>query len=587
MRKLKPLHIAVIGVDGSGKSSCYERLLQSSATQEKVAGIGDEVFIAHKDNLLKVPTDIVRVKVKRTLNRIVKLCRNKFLYQISKMIELIVRSKIQDTITHRYAPRTIITDGASLINMLGWGRYYHPQHFTEKNYIKFIYYLTRAKRIPWYKILYYLRNIPELFVINNIFWVELKIPDVVIFLKVDSKEAINRILNRGKEIQVHEEKEFLAKLQEAYIFALDILKNNFNIRVFEIDTSKLTQEEVLRKSKELIMSNNAASDINVIATTISGSIKDWKKLDHIEDEFKKYIEDASVFIVDSHKQAFEKTKDIVTAGGKKIVSAGGAGTFNSVLEGCCSMGPLSTELRLAFLRKGSADLIGKALNIPDDLASAVQIISQSIKEDRIIESDVLKIETISQSGNAQNYHMIGFGGFGIFGAIPYFTESRFIKYYKGILGYFFGDRGPFLTGANLAIIRHYWRKLQRNKMRFKIIFDKIEASFENYSNILIINGDLGKHFPVAKGIPLGSGDFQVILAKDWGLFVTYKQLVSSWKGNLSEQQKNLGIQIFRTKFLKIVPERNKRYFINVDGQLRESYGKTECSLFGKVKLITG
>ena len=38
-------HIAVIGVDGSGKSSCYEGLLKKFSDQYKVAGIGDQVVV--------------------------------------------------------------------------------------------------------------------------------------------------------------------------------------------------------------------------------------------------------------------------------------------------------------------------------------------------------------------------------------------------------------------------------------------------------------------------------------------------------------------------------------------------------------
>ncbi len=587
MGRKKPLHIAVIGVDGSGKSSCYEGLLKLLAQQKKIAGIGDQVFVADNNGFLKIPDDIIRIKVKQRLNRAVKLSKKKIIYQIGKMTELIVRSKIYDILTKRYAPHIIISDGAPLINMLGWGRYYHPQYFNKAEYIKIIRYLTRRKRIPWSKTHYYLKNIPELFIINNIFWVGLKIPDIVIFLKVDAQKAIDRIAKRGEKAQAHEHKEFLAKLQEAYAFALNILKDEFATKVFEIDTNKLTEEEVLVKAKEIIAPDKVGADINVIATTISGSIKDWKKLDYIEEEFKQYFKNINVFILDSHHQAFEKTKDIIKAGGRKIISAGGAGTFNSVLEGCCTQQGLGEDLRLAFLRKGSADLIGKVLNIPDDLFSAVRIISNSIKEDLTITSDILEVKVGAKDRSQQKYHMIGFGGAAIFGAIPYFTESRFIKYYKGILGYLFGDRGPFLTGANLAIIKHYWRKAMGRKMEFKVIADTIEFPFENYSNILIINGDLGKHFPVAKGLPLDSGDFEVILTKDRGIFMTYKQLIHAWKGDLSEYQDKLGIQIFRTKSLKIIAKGKDGYLVNVDGQLRKSYGETEWRMFGKVELITG
>ena len=50
----------------------------------------------------------------------------------------------------------------------------------------------------------------------------------------------------------------------------------------------------------------------------------------------------------------------------------------------------------------------------------------------------LEVRFNDSQSQSEKFHMIGFGGVGIFGDIPRFTESRFIKYYKGFLGYFFG-----------------------------------------------------------------------------------------------------------------------------------------------------
>ena len=92
---------------------------------------------------------------------------------------------------------------------------------------------------------------------------------------------------------------------------------------------------------------------------------------------------------------------------------------------------------------------------------------------------------------------------------------------------------------------------------------------------------------MAKGIPLGSGDFLVILAKDKGLLATFKQLIHAWKGDLADFLDSLGIRMIRTKFLRLILEQRGHYFVNVDGQLRKGYGQSEWRVFGKIKLITG
>jgi diacylglycerol kinase family enzyme len=587
MTKERVVHIAVIGIDGSGKSSCYESLLRKMSVESKVAGVGDEVLVNVSGTGLITPQDIVRVKLKSTLGVIVRMCHGKFLYEISKLSELVVRSEIQNTIAERYKPEYIITDGSALVNMLGWGRYYHPRYFHEKVYAEFITYLTGKKRIPFFKALYYAKRIPELVLVNRVYAARLQVPDIIIFLKVKPEEAIQRILARGKEIQVHEQTQFLSMLQEAYSFVCKILSMSFPIKIIEIDTSGLTQAEVIQKCQNIIDTNDSVAKVNIVATTISGSIKDWKKLDSMESEFRRYIESSKVFIVDSHKEAFETTRSLLKQGAKIIVSAGGAGTFNSVLEGCCCEQAPSAALRLAFLRKGSADLIGKVLNIPDELEPAVKIISEGITHDKTIESDVLEVTAQTKGAKIQQYHMIGFGGVGVFGDIPYFTESKFIKYYKGFLGYLFGDRGPFLTGANLALLKRYLDKIRGKHVKFRIVADRIDIPFKKYINIIIMNGDLGKHFPIAKGIPLGSGDFQVILMEDKGLINAYKQMIHAWKGDLEFYKKGLGVEVFRTKSLKIIPDGDSEYFLNLDGLLKKAVGPIEYSVFSKVKLITG
>jgi len=322
--------------------------------------------------------------------------------------------------------------------------------------------------------------------------------------------------------------------------------------------------------------------INIIATTISGSIKDWKKIDHIKEEFEKfYAGEINVHVVDSHREAREKANELAKAGKRIIVSAGGSGTFNSVLEGCRLDSGFPEELRLAFLRKGSADLIGKVLNIPDELTAGAKIISNSIEKDRTIESDVIEI-TIDD----KKYHFIGFGGIGIFGIVPYFSESRFKKYYKGLLGQLFGDRGSFLLAVNLAALKYYKDKIFA-KVCFIINAGDIQFPAEQYSSVIIMNGDLGDDFPLARGISLGSGSFRAILLRDLGLLNTARQMISGLKEELEGRKEELGVEMLETETLEIAPESSKEYMVNVDGLLVKTKGKINYGISDRIRLITG
>ncbi|GAG69845.1 unnamed protein product, partial [marine sediment metagenome] len=61
-RKNSGFHIAIIGIDGSGKSSCYSNVLKR-VSQRKVAAIGDEVFISQKGKLIKPRVRYLNLKL--------------------------------------------------------------------------------------------------------------------------------------------------------------------------------------------------------------------------------------------------------------------------------------------------------------------------------------------------------------------------------------------------------------------------------------------------------------------------------------------------------------------------------------------
>ncbi len=258
------------------------------------------------------------------------------------------------------------------------------------------------------------------------------------------------------------------------------------------------------------------SPIEVIATTISGSIKDWGKVQRIVPLFRKLGRaDVSLHAVDSHAEARQLTHDLVVKGQRTIISAGGSGTFNSVLEGCIDSNVGLKNIILGFLRKGSSDLIGKALGMPDDIESAIEVFVASLAKESIVKCDV--IQAASGEKGVRPRHFVGYGGAEIFGRIPHYTENRFIKYYKGILSQLLGDLGPFFVGALLSILEKAIKQAGRKKTSWGITVDGKKAPRGHYQAMVIVNGDLGSDLPFAKSVPLGSGDFYLFAIRDIGL----------------------------------------------------------------------
>lgn len=325
--------------------------------------------------------------------------------------------------------------------------------------------------------------------------------------------------------------------------------------------------------------------IEVVATTISGSIKDWGKIKRIVPLFHELgWEDVKLHVVKSHQQARDKTTDLVKKGCRVIISAGGSGTFNSVLEGCLGSGIPITEITLGFLRKGSADLIGKALGMPDEIEQAVGVFADSLTASRTVKCDI--IQTMG-GGIEGPRHFVGYGGAEIFGMIPSITENRFIKYYKGILSQLLGDLGPFFVAAFLCAIRNSASRLVHKGQNWKIYVDGELTAMHRYQAMIIVNGYLGPELPFAKSVPLGSGDFYMFGIRDLGLSRLPFQFRHAWDSSILEQPEKWGFESYRiNQTLRIEPERDTPFPLNLDGSTLLCNKWAEFRIVDQINLIS-
>ena len=326
--------------------------------------------------------------------------------------------------------------------------------------------------------------------------------------------------------------------------------------------------------------------IDVIATTISGSIKDWGKVKHIVPLFKKYgFDNVTLFSVDSHIEAREKTSGCLKNGSRIIISAGGSGTFNAVLEGCCDSGIDLNDITLGFLRKGSADLLGKTLGMPDDIEEAIKVFADSINSNQTIKCDV--ILAASEDGNEVPRHFVGYGGAEIFGEIPYYTENRFIKYYKGIFSQLFGDLGPFFIGATLACLTKTSKSIFKGKRKWQIFVDDRKVSENIYQALIIVNGDLGKDMPLAKDVPLGSEDFYLFALKDMGLLKLPEQFKNTWNASVLENPDKWGFEKYCIKnSLNLKPSIDDSFNVNIDGSTMNCRKSVNFKISNQINLIS-
>ncbi len=325
----------------------------------------------------------------------------------------------------------------------------------------------------------------------------------------------------------------------------------------------------------------------MIATTISGSIGDWGKVKQIVPLFEAHgREEVTLHVAESHAEARERTRTLVAAGARLLISAGGSGTFNRVLEGCIDSGVGLGEIRLGFLRKGSADLIGKTLGMPDEIKEAIRAFAESLAADRTVPCDVIRVE--SAAGSEPPRHFVGYGGAGIFGRIPHYTENRFIKYYKGVLSSLFGDMGPFFVGTTLSVAERTLKSIGRREAPWIVEIDGEEVARRRYQALILANGYLGPNMPFAGGVPLGSGDFHLFGLRDLGRLRLPGQFRHAWDGSVLESPERWGFERHRiTGELRLRPDDGRPFPVNVDGSTMVCEGSVAFRIVDQIRLLSG
>ncbi len=254
-------HIAFIGIDGSGKSTCFQKALRVLCEEGLVAGIADGVWLADKDKGLVGLTEIPWLSTKTFFARLAQKYEHKTLYQVTKFAELLCRVKVQNAVLNTYNPKFILTDGSPLINMIGWSSFYHPRYFEAKQCIKLINYLCHDRKMPLLEMGFYIRHIPGAFLINGLNLGKLSRPDIVFLLHINPEIAVSRILERGKERQIHETQTFLGNLQKAYVMVCDLMSSEFGTQVFRISVDNLPVADTVTTIVKHVESSQERIDV--------------------------------------------------------------------------------------------------------------------------------------------------------------------------------------------------------------------------------------------------------------------------------------------------------------------------------------
>jgi adenylate kinase family enzyme len=225
--------IAVLGIDGSGKSTLSKRLALELSGSTGVGLISDSLEL-FEGRRLKELQPLLKEKVREWIGAHAKQARSLVRYKIPKLTELLLRNRMLQETKRWYHPDMIVMDGSPLLNMTGWAILYREQYFNEDVCAKAVRALSaggEGVRVDDPD----LRPFPELRYLKRLKLNRLRIPDAIIFVDVDPKVAIRRIETRGERRQVHETEEKLDKLRSAYLMVCRVVEQQHEVPVCRLD----------------------------------------------------------------------------------------------------------------------------------------------------------------------------------------------------------------------------------------------------------------------------------------------------------------------------------------------------------------
>ena len=232
-RPRRCLTLAVLGIDGSGKSTVSRAVAVALSERDRVCRVGDRLEF-YEGGVCRTVRALPSEQVRQALGRYAKTAKTLKHYKIPKLAELLLRDHLLDELRRWHRPDVAVTDGSPVINLTAWARLYREELFDPRVSAAVLRALTGSEAesdqagMP---------ELPELATLKRLRLARLSLPDAVVMLDVDPAESVRRIQARGEPVQAHETEEKLTRLRGAYRMVCDVLREEFALPVAILDGS--------------------------------------------------------------------------------------------------------------------------------------------------------------------------------------------------------------------------------------------------------------------------------------------------------------------------------------------------------------
>lgn len=251
--RLRPFVVAVLGIDGSGKSTLSRRLSLDLSVDASTCLIGDslELFGGGEP---RAAQPLLKEKLRRWVSAQAKDAKSLARYKIPKLTELLLRDALLGEAKRWYGPDLIFMDGSPILNMTAWSILYRSDLMSAEFCARALAILAGAGSAedPLFQ------EFPELRMMKRLGLTRLSLPEAVVFLDVPPAVSMARIDSRGEKMQVHETAEKLGLLRDAYLLVVEATGRHLGLPTFVLDGDR-DLETIVDEARSQVESARAAA----------------------------------------------------------------------------------------------------------------------------------------------------------------------------------------------------------------------------------------------------------------------------------------------------------------------------------------
>jgi hypothetical protein len=239
-RPAPPLRVAVCGLESEGREQVFRAIVERLGREGRTLGVGNtETMVeADADGSREIIGPIPHAPGRAWLGLLARVFHTGGRFKGQKFARMIERAQVDEALGRNRAAAYVVTLGSALVDLMAWAvaDFYHGV-FDESGLNHLMQYLAGQKKIPLGNWWQFIRNAPEVWLVNVFQLAQPPVPDLLVLLTRSPARLMETLRSRGEELEPHQNEAFMGSLQDGYRHVGGVLVKRSKVTILEFDTA--------------------------------------------------------------------------------------------------------------------------------------------------------------------------------------------------------------------------------------------------------------------------------------------------------------------------------------------------------------